>query len=175
MGVKFTRGVLLPAVVALLCATSTTMAQSQTAQSPTNGQVAKATDNTNSSAKSADAAPLFSEYHGVKIGMPVKDVRGAVDRFLKSKADTQDFLVLSDNETAQIFYDSAGKVTAISIDYLAKNPNAPAAKDVLGIDIDPKPDGSMYGLKRYPASGYWVSYNRTSGDNPTITITMQSM
>jgi ribosomal protein S18 acetylase RimI-like enzyme len=111
----------------------------------------------------------------VKIGMHASEVRDTLERYLKAKGDKQDFLVLSDNETAQIFYDGTGKVTAISIDYTAKNGNAPTPMDVLGADIEPKPDGSMYALKRYPAAGYWVSYNRTSGESPTVTITMQAL
>ena len=107
--------------------------------------------------------------------MPASEVRDGLEHYLKAKGDKQDFLVLSDNETAQVFYDSAGKVTAISIDYTAKNGHAPTPMEVLGTDIQPKPDGSMYALKRYPAAGYWVSYNRTSGESSTVTITMQAL
>jgi hypothetical protein len=46
---------------------------------------------------------------------------------------------------------------------------------VLGVELQAKPDGSMYELERYPAAGYWVSYNRTAGDKPIVTITMQRM
>jgi hypothetical protein len=46
---------------------------------------------------------------------------------------------------------------------------------VLGTELQAKPDGSMYQLNRYPEAGYWVSYNRTAGDKPIITITMQKM
>jgi len=28
---------------------------------------------------------------------------------------------------------------------------------------------------RYPKAGYWVSYNRTAGNSPMITITMQAI
>jgi len=31
----------------------------------------------------------------------------------------------------------------------------------------------MYQLKRYPDAGDWVSYNRTAGDKPIVTITMK--
>jgi len=36
-------------------------------------------------------------------------------------------------------------------------------------------DGSMYQLNRYEQAGYGVSYNRTAGDKPISTITMQKM
>lgn len=32
----------------------------------------------------------------------------------------------------------------------------------------------MHALKRYPAAGFWVSYNRTRGESATVTITMQA-
>jgi hypothetical protein len=46
---------------------------------------------------------------------------------------------------------------------------------VLGVELIAKPNGSMYQLVRYPDAGYWVSYNRTAGDKPIVTITMQKM
>jgi hypothetical protein len=56
-----------------------------------------------------------------------------------------------------------------------KSGHAPTPMEVLGNDLEAKPDGSMYALKRYPESGYWVSYNRTAGDNAIVTITVQSL
>lgn len=172
MSAKFRNAIFIQTFAALLFATN---ASSVKAQTQTETQVAaKATVSTTTSTSGAEAAPVFSEYRGVRIGMPVAEVRDALERYLKAKGEKQDFLVLSETETAQIYYDGAGKVTAISIDYTANNGNMPAALEVLGTDIEPKPDGSMYALKRYPAAGYWVSYNRTSGNNPTVTITMQT-
>jgi len=159
-------------LVALLFASA---AATSMAQSAADSQVAKATTSSKTPATSMEPAPVFNDYRGVKIGMVAKEVRSDLDRYLKAKGDKQDFLVVSDNETAQIFYDSAGKVTAISIDYTARNGKVPTAMEVLGVDIEAKPDGSMYALKRYPAAGYWVSYNRTSGDSPIVTITMQAL
>jgi hypothetical protein len=46
---------------------------------------------------------------------------------------------------------------------------------VLGVALDAKADGSMYQLNRYPDAGYWVSYNRTAGAKPIVTITIQKM
>lgn len=172
MSAKFRNAIFIQTFAALLFAMNASPAQ---AQSQTENQVAaKATVSTATSTSGAEAAPVFSEYRGLKIGMPAAEVRDGLERYVKAKGDKQDFLVLSDTETAQIYYDSAGRVKAISIDYTANNGRAPAAMEVLGTEIEPKPDGSMYALKRYPAAGYWVSYNRTSGNNPIITITMQT-
>src|ERR1051326_8961441 len=177
------RKIVFQTLVALVFATTATfvMAQSQTqsqqtqAQPEADEQVAKAATGATVSNTSAEAAPVFTEFKGVKIGMSAAEVREDLKSFLKDKGDKQDFLVVSDAETEQVYYDSTGKVTAISIDYLTKNGHAPTPMQVLGTDIQPKPDGSMYALKRYPAAGYWVSYNRTSGDNGIVTITMQAL
>jgi hypothetical protein len=116
--------------------------------------------------------PVFTDYRGVKIGMSADEVRGKLDRV--KKGDKQDFLVFSEREHAQIYYDDKGQVTAISIDYFDPS-NAPAPDAVLGAAIQAKDDGSMYQLNRYPEAGYWVSYNRTAGDKPVITITVQKI
>jgi hypothetical protein len=172
MSTTFRNTIFIQIFLALLFAANAAPARAQT---QTENQVAKTTVNPATSTPKAEAVPVLNAYRDVKIGMHASEVRDTLERYLKAKGDKQDFLVLSDNETAQIFYDGTGKVTAISIDYTAKNGNAPTPMDVLGADIEPKPDGSMYALKRYPAAGYWVSYNRTSGESPTVTITMQAL
>lgn len=91
------------------------------------------------------------------------------------KDNSQDLFVLGANESAQIFYDEDKKVYAISIDFTGRNNDAPTPTDVLGEDIKPRADGSMYRLKHYSDAGYWVSYNRTNGDPPQVTITMQKI
>ncbi|MFY9620615.1 MAG: hypothetical protein WAQ99_12470 [Pyrinomonadaceae bacterium] len=145
-------------------------------QTSDTSQVAQTTANNKN--KSADSAmelqPVFSEYRGIKIGMTADEVRKLVDK-LRDKGEKQDFFVLSDTETAQVFYDKDGKVRAISIDYLGKGSDPPMPVEVLGEEIQPKSDGSMYGLKRYPSAGFWIAYNRTAGDDPTVTITMQKV
>ncbi len=122
----------------------------------------------------ATPTPVFTNYRNIEIGMAADDVRNKLGN-LREKGETQDFFVLSDREMAQVFYDAQGKVRAISIDYMGKDSNAPAPMRVLGEDLQANADGSMYLLKRYPVVGYWVSYNRTAGDDPTVTITMQRM
>jgi hypothetical protein len=134
------------------------------------GQTTSANSTSNSIAKAN--VPLFTDYRGVKIGMSADEVRSKLDQL--KKGEGQDFLVLSDQESAQIYYDNQGKVTAISIDYF-NNGKAPSPDAVLGIAIQAKEDGSMYQLNRYPEAGYWVSYNRTAGEKPIVTITMQKM
>jgi hypothetical protein len=106
--------------------------------------------------------------------MSADEVRKKLDR-LKDGGLGQDFFAYSESESAQIYYDKERKVIAVSVDYFGGDANAPSASAVLGEELQAKPDGSMYQLKRYPDAGYWVSYNRTAGDKPIITITMQKM
>ena len=71
----------------------------------------------NSSASKAPAnAPVYTDYRGVSIGMTADEVRSKLNGL--KKGNGQDFLVLSENESAQIYYDDKSKVTAISIDYI---------------------------------------------------------
>ena len=164
------RSLLLPAIVLI----STVCIANAQAESRTPAQEEVATV-TNPSAGNAVAAnvPVFTAYRGVKIGMTAEEVRAKLENL--KKGDRQDFLVFSQHESAQIYYDDQGKVTALSIDYFGDNSNAPTPDAVLGVALQPKADGSVYQLKRYPETGYWVSYNRTAGDKPIVTITMQKM
>ena len=123
--------------------------------------------------QTASNAPVFKDYRGVTIGMAADEVRGKLDKI--KKGDRQDYLAISDQETAQIYYDDKEKVTAISIDYFGGEGKAPTPEAVLGVGVQPKEDGSLYQLNRYPKAGYWVSYNRTAGDKPIVTITIQKM
>lgn len=118
--------------------------------------------------------PVFKDYRGVQIGMSIDDVRKKLSG-VKDGGPGQDFFSYSERESAQIYYDSNRKVMAISVDYFGGNSDAPLPSAVLGEDLQAKPDGSMYQLKRYPDAGYWVSYNRTAGDKPVVTITMQKI
>jgi hypothetical protein len=120
-----------------------------------------------------DDEPVFHEYRGVKIGWLADDVRKKLGSPL-NKGDEQDFFVFNEKETAQVFYDKATKqVTAISVDFVSGASEVITPQQVFGAAIDAKPDGSISRLVRYPKAGYWVSYNRTPGDKPIITITMQ--
>lgn len=142
------------------------------AQTAADNQLTKTTVATSKPPAATPVAPQFNQYRGIQMGMSVEDVRAKLDH-LQEKGKLQDFFVFSDNESAQVYYDSDGKVKAISIDYMGKGSNPPTPREVLGEDIQAKPDGSMYELKRYASAGYWVAYNRTAGKDPTVTITMQ--
>lgn len=125
-------------------------------------------------AKGATEEPCFSEYKGVKIGMTIDEARQKLGE-PKEKADELDLYSFSDKEMAQIYYDKSSKlVTAISIDYV-NGAEAPECKKVTGAEADARADGSRFKLVRYPKYGYWVSYNRTAGQSPITTVTMQKM
>ena len=122
----------------------------------------------------AGIEPVFRGYKGIQIGMSADDARQKLGG-QGDKSDRQDFFTISEKESAQIFYDEAHKVTAISVNYLDAGTTVPTPKAVLGTDLEAKPDGSMYRLVRYQKAGYWVSYSRTAGPSPLVTITMQKI
>lgn len=124
---------------------------------------------------STDDEPIFHEYRGVQIGWLADDVRKKLGD-PANKGDEQDYYVFGDKETAQILYDKATKkVTAISVDFLSGATGIITPQQVFGAEIDAKPDGSKYKLVRYPKVGYWISYSRTAGDSPIVSITLQKL
>ena len=125
-------------------------------------------------AHSDDDAPLFSEYRGVHIGMSATEARAKLGK-PQSSGDDQDFYVINEHETLQVAYDNAQKVTAVSVDFMNGSTDVPTAKAVLGQDVQPKADGSAYQMIRYPHAGYWVSWSRTAGSTPIITVTIQKI
>ena len=166
---------LLLSAVAVLVIASVSTASAQTPEPQSAPQeVAKASSNAATTNAAAANLPVFKDYRGVQIGMSADEVRKKLDR-LKDGGLGQDFFAYSEGESAQIYYDKERKVIAVSVDYFGGDANAPSASAVLGEELQAKPDGSMYQLKRYPDAGYWVSYNRTAGDKPIITITMQKI
>jgi hypothetical protein len=118
--------------------------------------------------------PVYTDFKGVRIGMSADDSRKKLGN-PRDKSPEQDFYIFNDTQTVQVFFDKAGAVTAISIDFMNGASSIPSAKEVLGIEAEKKPDGSVYKMLRYPKAGYWVSYSKTAGDSPTITITMQKI
>jgi hypothetical protein len=122
--------------------------------------------------KTADE-PLFSEFKGVRIGTSAEEARKKLGS-PSNKGDDQD-LYVNDTQTIQVYYDKAKMVSAISVDYSSGATGIPAAKEVIGGEPDAKSDGSAYKMLRYPKLGYWVSYSRTAGASPTITITIQKI
>jgi hypothetical protein len=93
----------------------------------------------------------------------------------KDKGATDDTFVFNDKEQLQIVYDASHKVVTVSADFQSGAMGVPAAKAVLGSDLEAKADGSMYRMVRYPKAGYWVSFSRTAGDTPLISIMIQKI
>jgi hypothetical protein len=124
----------------------------------TNGQKARATT---TALTTPQEQPLFSEYKGIRLGMSTDEVRAKLGN-PTLKADDQDYYMFSDTESAQFAYNAAHKVVTISIDYT--DAAAPDYRNVIGPSIDQMQDGSLYKLVRYEAQGFWVSYNRTCGN-----------
>jgi hypothetical protein len=119
--------------------------------------------------------PVFQEYRGVKIGWVADEVRKKLGN-PANKSDEQDYFEFSDKEKASVYYDKATKqVTAISVDFIGAGTGVITPQQVFGADFEGKTDGSKSKLVRYPKAGYWVSYSRTAGDNPIISVTMQKM
>ena len=123
----------------------------------------------------AEEEPVFHEYRGVKIGWLADDVRKKLGN-PANKADDQDYYEFGENERAQVYYDKATRqVTAISVDFIGNGTGVITPQQVFGSDFEGKSDGSKSKLVRYPKAGYWVSYSRTAGDNPIISVTMQKL
>ena len=129
----------------------------------------------NRPATTPEEEPVFLDYRGVKIGWVADEVRKKLGN-PANKGDEQDFYMFDEKETCQVLYDKAtNKVTAISVDFMSGASEVITPQQVFGADFDPKPDGSKYKLVRYPKAGYWVSYSRTAGDTPIVTVTIQKL
>ncbi len=129
---------------------------------------------TRASTDEPESRPAFSDFKGVHLGMTADESRKKLGN-PRDKSAEQDFYIFNDTQAVQVFYDKAGAVMAISIDFMNGASAIPSAKDVLGTEPETKADGSVYKVLRYPKAGYWVSYSRTAGSSPTITITMQKI
>ncbi len=117
----------------------------------------------------------MSEFRGIKIGMSKDDVKKTIDKDPVVSDDTGFYYVFSDTESAQISLDDNKKVRAIAVMYSAVDASTPKLTDVLGKDATVKPaaDGQVYDMVRYPEAGFWISYNRSGGDSPRVTIMIQ--
>lgn len=126
-------------------------------------------------AGAADDEPVFHEYRGVQIGFLADDVRKKLGA-PANKGDEQDYYVFGEKETAQILYDKATrKVVAISVDFMSGATDVLTPQQVFGAEIDAKPDGSKYRLVRYPKAGYWLSYSKTAGETPIVSVTITKL
>ena len=136
--------------------------------------VAQRSKQANTVSPRGEDAPCFSDYRGVQIGMTIDEGRKKLGT-PKEQADEMDIYNFNDKESAQVYYDKeTKKITAISVDYLGAT-DAPECKKITGTEADARADGSKFKMIRYPKAGYWVSYNRTAGTSPIITVTMQKM
>lgn len=127
----------------------------------------------NFKSEAATQQPSFTAYKGVKLGMSVNETRAKLGTPSIEYGD-QDLFVLSENETAQVFYDSAQKVVTISVDYLG-GIGAPDYKAVVGVELETTANGSQHKLVRFESLGFWVSYNRTKGPVSNVTVTLQKI
>jgi hypothetical protein len=135
---------------------------------------ARATFQAQDSAKgNAVDTPVYADFKGVHIGMTADEARQKLGA-PQEKGDEQDFYSFNDKNTAQVYYDKSKKVYAVSVAYIGTD-GAPAPKAIVGSEVETKPDGSMYKMVRYPKAGYWVSYSRTPGSDPLVTVTMQKL
>ncbi|MDX6269625.1 MAG: hypothetical protein QOD28_848 [Acidobacteriota bacterium] len=121
-----------------------------------------------------DEQPPFHEYKGVCIGMNAEEARKKLGS-PTDKGDKEDFYLVSDKESVQVMYDGEKKVSAIALIYMNAGERALTPKAVMGGELEARPDGSLYKLVRYPKAGYWVSYSRTAGNSPIVSVTMQKM
>lgn len=121
-----------------------------------------------------DESPVFREYRGIQIGMTAEETRKKLGS-PKDKGDDQDLYAFNDLEMATVGYDKTRKVYLVSVDFMSGATGIPTAKTVIGSDIEAKSDGSMYKMIRYAKAGYWVSYSRTAGDSPMVSIMIQKI
>lgn len=149
-------------------------------QTTDNTQTAAAATNTTASQTNEPPKtvmmPVLKSYKEVKIGTTDDEVRDLLGK--KAVIDDKDgFFYQYDDEMVQIRLDKDKKVRLIAITYLSGNNNAPKIENVFGMDVKAEPgaDGSIYKLVRYPEAGYWVTYSRTAGEKPTVTVTMQKL
>jgi hypothetical protein len=120
--------------------------------------------------------PVFHEYRGIKLGSLADEVRKKLGN-PANKSDEQDYFMFNnENERAQIYYDKdTRQVTAISVDFMSGASEIITPQQVFGADFEGKSDGSKSKLVRYPKAGCWVSYSRTAGDKPIISVTIQKL
>jgi hypothetical protein len=122
----------------------------------------------------AQDAPLFAEYKGITIGMPMADVRQKLGK-AEEQTDAEDYWEFDNDESVRVIYGPDKTVRAISISYNAKEAAAPTGLVVFGKEIEAKPDGSKYKMVNYSKAGFWISYVRTAGDNALVIVTMQKL
>ena len=116
--------------------------------------------------------PVFTGYRGVMIGTSITDARAKLGT-PRDKSDSEDYYVYSDSETVQVLYGPDKMVRVLSINYIGKA--GPSPMEILGMDVEAKPDGSINKMVKYPKAGFWISYLKTGGDDPMTVVTVQKM
>lgn len=124
--------------------------------------------------KAEDDSSVIHDYRGIQLGMLADEVRKKLGD-PKDKSDEQDFYLFGETETAQIVYDKTRKVVTISADFLTTANSIPTARQIFGAEVEAKADGSVYKMVRFTRAGYWLSYNRTGGNSPLTTVTLQKI
>lgn len=118
--------------------------------------------------------PPYGSYKGISLGQTVDEARAKLG-VPKEKMEATDYFEFSEHESAQVYYDASQKVIAITVTYSGKLDGAPKPMAIFGEDAEVKPDGGIFKMVRYPKAGYWISYNRTTGDDALVLIAMQKM
>jgi hypothetical protein len=121
-----------------------------------------------------DGQPAFHELRGVHIGMLADEARKKLGT-PREKSPEQDFYLFNENEAVQVNYDKTGAVSTISVDFMSGASAVPSSKDVFGAEAEAKTDGSIFKRVDFPKAGYWISYSRTAGSDPTTTIIIQKL
>jgi outer membrane protein assembly factor BamE (lipoprotein component of BamABCDE complex) len=117
--------------------------------------------------------PLYSEYKGVRLGMTAQEVLAKLGNptFMDKELG---YFVFSETETAQIGYDTAGKVKTISVDYL-NGTGAPAPRAIVGAELETRENGTRFKVAYYDNLGFSVWYSVTAGPVIIVSITIQKL
>jgi hypothetical protein len=120
--------------------------------------------------------PVFTSYKGLSIGATRDLVK---EKLGKPKIEDEDgfYFIPHKDEQVQIRLDENKKVSVIAVTYSENHENTPKYEEVFGKDVAlvTKPDGSVYNLIRYPSAGIWIAYSKTTGEEPTVTVTIQKL
>ncbi|HEY0375904.1 MAG TPA: hypothetical protein VGC87_03010 [Pyrinomonadaceae bacterium] len=117
--------------------------------------------------------PLFRDYRGITIGMTADQVHARLGT-PQEASKGQEYYPRSESEFAQVIYDSAQRVKVVAVTYVGEAA-APTAQAVFDEEVAAAADGAIHKAVNYPAAGYSVSYYRTGGTDPLITVTIQKL